>query len=82
MDSWNRLTETPSFVNEQTFESMYFSGRAPDPDQLVWYSDPHGRFAACEPGNRQGCGDRIVIYENVGGEVKKTETEEIVVCAR
>lgn len=81
-DSWNRLSEPPSFVDEKILESMYFSGRVPDRDELVWYSGSHGQFAACEPGNEHGCGERVVIYKKVDGEVKKTEVEEIVVCGR
>jgi len=69
-------------VDEKTLESMYFSGRAPDRDELVWYSDSHGQFAACNPGNEHGCGEHIVIYESVDGEVQKTEGEEILVCGR
>ena len=79
-DTWSRLEAAPGLVDDALLESMYFSGIPPRASELVWYSNSQGQFAACNPGNRYGCGDHVVYYDKINGSLQKAEGEEIVVC--
>ena len=78
---WVRLAATPPFVDDAVLEKMYYSGIPPARNDLVWYSDLNMQVAACRPGNRYGCGDYVVFYENVDGAFERKELDEFVVCS-
>ena len=79
-DTWSRLEAAPGLVDDALLESMYFSGIPPRASELVWYMNSAGQIAACNPGNRHGCGDHVVVYDKVNGSLQKADAEEIVLC--
>ena len=79
-DTWSRLEARPELVDDALLESMYFSGNAPQANELIWYTNSTGQIAACNPGNRFGCGDHVVVYDKVNGSLQKADAEEIVLC--
>lgn len=79
-DDWSNLDNAPRFVDADVIEAMYVSGKPPEADELIWYKSATGRVAACNPGNRYGCGDHVVFYDEVNGSYTRSDLEEIVVC--
>lgn len=74
---WYRLDSPPSFVTATTYQEMYPRVAPPHPDKFIWYKESSGRYAACVPGNRHGCG-AVVSYFS---DNRLEEISEIVVCA-
>ncbi len=74
---WTRLDSPPSFVKGSTYQDMVAKGAPPHPDEVVWYRETSGRYAACVMGNRSGCGESISYFS--GDQME--EIGEIVVCA-
>ena len=74
---WSRLNSPPTFVTASTYKNMYPRVAPPHPDKFIWYKETSGRYAACVPGNRHGCGDSISYFTDNQLE----EISEIVVCA-
>ena len=74
---WLRLPAAPGFVDASTYEQMYPRGVPAPPEEFVWYVESSGRFAACLPGNRYGCGDSVSYFTN--GELE--DVAEFSVCA-
>ena len=75
-NEWLRIDSPPDFVSTSTLEEMFPRGTSSTPEDLVWYSDSAGRFAACLPGNRYGCGDSVSYFK--GNEME--DISEIVLC--
>ncbi len=73
---WLRLSSPPDFVGASTYKQMYPRGIPPAPDDVVWYSNSSGRFAACRLGDRYGCGEFVSYF--TGSELD--DPGEIVVC--